>query len=52
MYKMRKWDNAKVVRKCVENAKDENAKVTVKINGRDTSIGVFFSLSPCDISLC
>jgi len=33
--------------------KDENVKVTVTINGRDTSIGVlFFSLSPSDISLC
>ena len=30
MYKMRKGDNAKVVRKCVQNAKDENAKVTLK----------------------
>jgi len=30
MYKMRKW----------ENAKDKNAKVTVKINERYTSTGV------------
>jgi len=30
MYKMRKGDNAKVVRKCVKYAKDENAKVTLK----------------------